>query len=49
MRGLRYPNVYLNNNGNVSFGGAGHHYSPSPFPRAATRSPAPLIGAPWWA
>ena len=47
MRGLRYPSIYLNNNGNVSFGGPVTTYSPNPFPRAATGSPAPLI-APWW-
>ena len=48
MRGQRYPSVYLNNNGNVSFGGPLTGYTANAFPRALSGSPLPLI-APWWA
>lgn len=47
LHGQRYPSVYLNNNGNLSFGGALAGYTADPFPRAAGTS-TPII-APWWA
>ena len=47
LHGQRYPSAYLNNNGNISFGGALTGYTADPFPRAAGTS-TPII-APWWA
>jgi hypothetical protein len=46
MRGQRYSTLYVNNNGNLSFGGALAGYTSDRFPRASTQ--LPLI-APWWA
>ena len=40
-----YTSLFLNNNGNLSFGGALSTYSPTPFPTSSGR---PLI-APWFA
>ena len=47
MRGQRYPSLYVNNNGNLSFGAALSTYSAASFPRMGTGI-VPLI-APWWA
>ncbi|UJR79920.1 nidogen-like domain-containing protein [Sandaracinus amylolyticus] len=44
--GATYTTIFVNNNGNVSFGGALSTYSPV-FPRTMPAVPAPLI-APWW-
>jgi hypothetical protein len=46
MRSQRYASLFLNNNGNLSFGGALAGYTADRFPRASTQ--LPLI-APWWA
>lgn len=42
--GRRFTEVYVNNNGNVSFGGPMTGFTPEPFPM----SQQPMI-APWWA
>lgn len=42
--GRRFSEVYVNNNGNISFGGAVSNFTPEPFPM----SQQPII-APWWA
>ncbi len=41
--GTTYTSLYVNNNGNVSFGAALYTFTPSPFPIASQ----PMI-APWW-
>jgi len=41
---MRYPSVFINNNGNISFRGALSTYTSARFPRGAGE---PLI-APWW-
>ena len=43
--GMIYPGVYVNNNGNVSFGAPLGSYTPSAFPLAASQ---PAMIAPWW-
>ncbi len=41
---MRYPSIYLNNNGNLSFRGALSEYTAARFPRGTG---VPMI-APWW-